>query len=85
MGEESNQFHIRPEVADHLAAAMDAPVTPGPAATGAVPLAGQGGWPDGLGKRRHPKDRGAGHGRMGHEAAVVAVHRTGRPQMPHSS
>ncbi|MDQ0145872.1 MULTISPECIES: hypothetical protein [Pseudarthrobacter] len=84
--EESSQFHIKPEVADHLAAAMDAPVAPGPAATGAgIPLAGQGGWPDGYGKRQHPKDRNAGHGRMGHEAAVVAVHRTGRPQMPHSS
>ena len=85
MGEDPRQFHIKPEVADHLAAAMDAPVTPGPAATGAVPLAQQGGWPDGAGKRRHPKDRAAGHGRMGHEAAVTAVHRTGRPQMPHSS
>lgn len=85
MGEESNQFHIKPEVADHLAAAMDAPVAPGPAAVGGVPFAQQGGWPDGLGKRRHPKDRASGHGRMGHEAAVTAVHRTGRPQMPHSS
>jgi len=85
MGEESSQSHIRPEVADHLAAAMDTPVAPGPPATGSVPLAEQGGWPDGMGKRRHPKDQGAGHGRMGHEAAVTAVHRTGRPQMPHSS
>lgn len=85
MGEESSQFHIRPEVADHLAAAMDTPVSPGPAAAAGVPLPGQGGWPDGYGKRRHPKDRDAGHGRTGHEAAVTAVHRTGRPQMPHSS
>ncbi|MDP9890621.1 hypothetical protein [Pseudarthrobacter enclensis] len=85
MGEQSNQFHLKPEVADHLAAAMDAAAAPGPAAIGGVPLAQQGGWPDGYGKRRHPKDDGAGHGRMGHEAAVTAVHRTGRPQMPHSS
>jgi len=85
MGEESNQFHLKPEVADHLAAAMDAPVAPGPAAIGGVPLAQQSGWPDGYGKRRHPKDNAAGHGRFGHEAAVTAVHRTGRPQMPHSS
>ncbi|MDQ0661839.1 hypothetical protein QFZ35_000337 [Arthrobacter ulcerisalmonis] len=85
MGEQSNQFHIRPEVADHIAAAMDARVAPGPAAMVAVPAEQQSGWPDGYGKRRHPKDRAAGHGRMGHEAAVTAVHRTGRPQMPHSS
>lgn len=85
MREEPSQFHLNPEVADHLAAAMDAPVAPGPAAAGGVPLAQQSGWPDGTGKRRHPKDRAAGHGRMGHEAAVTAVHRTGRPQMPHSS
>ncbi|MGN8132630.1 hypothetical protein [Arthrobacter sp. RC1.1 241] len=85
MREESNQSHIKPEVADHLTAAMDAPAAPGPAATGAVPIAQQSGWPDGYGKRRHPKDDAGIHGRMGHEAAVTAVHRTGRPQMPHSS
>jgi len=85
MREESNQSHIKPEVADHLTAAMDAAAAPGPAATGAVPIAQQSGWPDGYGKRRHPKDDAGIHGRMGHEAAVTAVHRTGRPQMPHSS
>ncbi|MHC6594308.1 hypothetical protein [Arthrobacter sp. C152] len=85
MGEENNQQRIRPELADHLAAAMNASAAPGPAATGAVPVAQQSAWPDGGGKRRHPKEQSAGHGRMGHEAAVTAVHRTGRPQMPHSS
>ena len=85
MGEDKNQQRIRPELADHLAAAMNASAAPGPAATGSVPLAQQGAWPDGNGKRRHPKEQSGGHGRMGHEAAVTAVHRTGRPQMPHSS
>jgi hypothetical protein len=76
---------IEPETVSHLAASMDEVPAPeslpaaGPAA-GSSPQ-----WPDGSGKRRHPKDRGAAPGRMGHEAAVTAVHRTGRPQMPHSS
>ncbi len=51
----------------------------------ARPAAGGQQWPDGNGKRRHPKERGIAHGRLGHEAAVTAVHRTSRPQMPHSS
>ena len=85
MGEESNQFHIKPEVADHIAAAMDAPVAPGPASMATGALGQQSTWPNGYGKRRHRKDQAAGQGRMGHEAAVTAVHRTGRPQMPHSS
>ncbi|MCU1566728.1 MAG: hypothetical protein JWQ56_1665 [Pseudarthrobacter sp.] len=77
---------LAPEVADHLAEAMKAPDMPG----AAVPLAPTGAgapgtWPDGNGKRRHPKERGSGHGRMGQGAAVTAVHRTSRPQMPHSS
>lgn len=76
---------LAPEVEDHLTAAMNVPDMPGPAPVrfGAAPQ--QNSWPDGNGKRRHPKDRAAGHGRMGHEAAVTAVHRTSRPQMPHSS
>ncbi|MBX7443930.1 MULTISPECIES: hypothetical protein [unclassified Arthrobacter] len=85
MGEDTKHPRIKPEVADHLAAAMKASAVPGPASTGALPLAQQSAWPDGSGKRRHPKEQSAGHGRMGHEAAVTAVHRTGRPQMPHSS
>ncbi|MET3719609.1 MULTISPECIES: hypothetical protein [unclassified Arthrobacter] len=77
---------IEPEVADHLAAAMDAQSMPGPATIAVTTaMAGEQHWPDGNGKRRHPKDEGSDHGRMGHEAAVTAVHRTGRPQMPHSS
>lgn len=76
---------LAPEVADHLAEAMNAPPAPGPAPLRFGGARQQNSWPDGNGKRRHPKERGAGHGRMGHEAAVTAVHRTSRPQMPHSS
>jgi len=85
MADENRTQHLAPEVADHLTAAMDASAAPGPAATGTAEMPGQNAWPDGNGKKRHPKDRGSGHGRMGHEAAVTAVHRTSRPQMPHSS
>jgi hypothetical protein len=77
---------IQPDMAAHLAESMDRPPLPTPE-TIAVTAAMGGGreWPDGNGKRRHPKDRGSSHGRAGQEAAVTAVHRTGRPQMPHSS
>jgi hypothetical protein len=77
---------VKPEVAAHLAESMDRPLLPTPE-TIAVTAAMAGGrqWPDGNGKHRHPKDRGFNRGRMGQEAAVTAVHRTGRPQMPHSS
>lgn len=86
MADEKRESHIRPEVADHLAAAMETPDMPGAAAP--LSPAGAGGqqtWPDGNGKRRHPKDRGSAHGRTGQGAAVTAIHRTSRPQMPHSS
>ncbi|CAM3146886.1 hypothetical protein PSET11_00385 [Arthrobacter ulcerisalmonis] len=85
MADENRTQDIAPEMADQLAAAMGAPAAPGPAVAGTANQAPQNEWPDGNGKHRHPKDRGAGHGRMGHEAAVTAVHRTSRPQMPHSS
>ena len=39
-------------------------------------MAGEQHWPDGNGKRRHPKERGAGHSQVGNDAAVTAVHRT---------
>jgi hypothetical protein len=48
-------------------------------------MAGGHQWPDGNGKHRHPKDRGSSRGRVGQGAAVTAIHRTSRPQMPHSS
>lgn len=78
--------HIDSEVASHLVEAMDMAPMPAPA-TVAVTLGSTQGpaWPDGSGKSRHPKDRGASHGRVGQQAAVTAVHRTSRPQMPHSS
>jgi hypothetical protein len=85
MAEKHPGGEIEPEMASHLAESMDevpapdALVAAGPAAGGSQQ------WPDGNGKRRHPKERGIAHGRIGHEAAVTAVHRTGRPQMPHSS
>ncbi|WP_255771463.1 hypothetical protein [Pseudarthrobacter sulfonivorans] len=86
MAEQHAAPRIEPEVADHLAAAMDVQSTPGPATIAVTKaMAGEQHWPDGNGKIRHPKDRDTGQGRAGHEAAVTAVHRTGRPQMPHSS
>jgi hypothetical protein len=84
MAEKNPGGQLEPELASHLAESMDeapAPEMPAPAG----PVNGGRQWPDGNGKRRHPKERGTAHGRMGHEAAVTAVHRTGRPQMPHSS
>jgi len=41
-------------------------------------------WPDGNGKHRHPKDHFSNPGRSSNAAGVNAVHRTSRPQMPHS-
>lgn len=84
MAEKNPGGQLEPELASHLAESMDeapAPEMPAPAG----PVNGGRQWPDGNGKRRHPKERGTAHGRMGHEAAVTTVHRTGRPQMPHSS
>jgi hypothetical protein len=86
MADEITEKKLAPEVAQHLAEAMKAPDMPRAAAP--ISSIGAGGleaWPDGSGKRRHPKERGSGHGRMGQAAAVTAVHRTSRPQMPHSS
>ncbi|MGX1162683.1 hypothetical protein FBY31_3255 [Arthrobacter sp. SLBN-100] len=86
MADEITGKKLAPEVAQHLAEAMKAPDMPGAAAP--ISPMGAGGpsiWPEGSGKRRHPKERGSGHGRMGEAAAVTAVHRTSRPQMPHSS
>jgi len=86
MAEKHAGTKIEPEVADHIAAAMDTPPMPGPATIAVTTaMAGEKRWPDGNGKRRHPKEHGSAPGRMGHEAAVTAVHRTSRPQMPHSS
>lgn len=78
---------IDPEIAGHLVQAMDKAPMPEPAAVtaGHASANGKAHWPDGNGKRRHPKERGVSHGRMGQGTAVTAVHRTSRPQMPHSS
>ena len=86
MADENMEKQTKPEVASHLAEAMNTPDMPGAEAP-IAPMAGTGQrtWPDGYGKRRHPKERDAGHGRMGQGAAVTAIHRTSRPQMPHSS
>ncbi|VXB93288.1 conserved hypothetical protein [Arthrobacter sp. 9AX] len=86
MADEITGKNLAPEVADHLAEAMKAPDMPSAAApASSMGVGGESTWPDGNGKRRHPKEHGAGHGRMGQGAAVSAVHRTSRPQMPHSS
>ncbi|MFJ4210096.1 hypothetical protein ACIPY2_16710 [Paenarthrobacter sp. NPDC089675] len=77
---------INPEVASHLLESMDMAPMPEPANLAMALGTDQGQqWPDGNGKRRHPKDRDQAHGRAGQGAAVTAVHRTSRPQMPHSS
>jgi hypothetical protein len=86
MAKQNAGAKIKPEVADHLAAAMDTQSMPGPATIAVTTaMAGEQHWPDGNGKRRHPKERDTGHSQVGNGAAVTAVHRTGRPQMPHSS
>ncbi|WP_284979366.1 hypothetical protein [Arthrobacter sp. fls2-241-R2A-200] len=75
-------------LARHLAESMGQAPMPAPA-TIALALGNDQGapWPDGNGKHRHHLGSGAdpGHGRLGQGAAVTAVHRTSRPQMPHSS
>ncbi|MDQ0030690.1 hypothetical protein [Arthrobacter bambusae] len=77
---------INSEVASHLAESMDKVPMPAPTAVAMTLGSTQGpAWPDGSGKTKHPKDRGPNHGRVGQQAAVTAVHRTSRPQMPHSS
>ncbi|MFH5879610.1 hypothetical protein [Arthrobacter sp. NA-172] len=78
---------INSEVAGrHLVESMETPLMPAPATVAATLGSSQGtSWPDGSGKTKHPKERGTNHGRAGQQAAVTAVHRTGRPQMPHSS
>ena len=86
MAKQNAGAKIKPEVADHLATAMNSQSMPGPATIAVTTsMAGEQHWPDGNGKRRHPKERGLGHSQVGNDAAVTAVHRTGRPQMPHSS
>lgn len=85
MEEHRFEDEIEPEVASHLVESIDD--APGPEVKRpAPPTASEGKqWPDGSGKRRHPKDNDTAHGRIGHEAAVTAVHRTARPDVPHSS
>jgi hypothetical protein len=86
MADTYNGSSIKPEVAAHLAESMERPALPTPetlAVTSAMGGAKQ--WPDGNGKRRHTREHGASPGRLGQGAAVTAIHRTSRPQMPHSS
>ena len=81
-----NAESIDPEEASHFVESMYMAPMPEPT-TVAVALGADSSkqWPDGNGKRRHPKERDQAHGRMGQAAAVTAIHRTSRPQMPHSS
>ncbi|UVJ39868.1 hypothetical protein [Arthrobacter sp. CJ23] len=77
---------ITPELASHLAESMDMAPMPAPATVVATLGTNKGQqWPDGNGKQRHPRERGMSHGRRDQAAALAAVHRTSRPQMPHSS
>ncbi|MEZ2391870.1 hypothetical protein AB6813_20450 [bacterium RCC_150] len=75
---------IDSEIANHLVESMGAAPAPAPPSLNMAPISAQGlAWPDA--KAKHPKEQGTGHGRVGQQAAVTAVHRTSRPQMPHSS
>jgi hypothetical protein len=76
---------IEPGVASHLVGSMDD--APGPETKRPAPPTVSEGmqWPDSSGKRRHPRDSDAARGRAGHQAAAAAVHRTARPDVPHSS
>jgi hypothetical protein len=86
MAAKHEEPQINSEVASHLVESMDKAPTPAPETVATALGSTQGpAWPDGSGKTRHPKDRGASHGRVSQQAAVTAVHRTSRPQMPHSS
>ncbi|HKU29090.1 hypothetical protein [Arthrobacter sp. NyZ413] len=77
---------INSEVASHLAESMGAPPMPAPAVVAmSLGSAQTPSWPDGSGKAKHPKEHGTNLGRGGQQAAVTAIHRTSRPQMPHSS
>jgi hypothetical protein len=85
MGEHHSKESIEPEVAGHLAESIDE--VPGPESKRPEPPSPAEGqqWPDGSGKHRHPKEHDTKHGRAAQEAAVNAVHRTGKPDLPHSS
>lgn len=86
MAEQQAEQEIKADIAEHLVASMNQVPLPEPAPLGPAKIPGEGQqWPAGDGKRRHAKERGNGHGRMGQGAAVTAIHRTSRPQMPHSS
>lgn len=77
---------IRPEIASHLMESMRTQVAPAPkplALTLGMPQGQH--WPDGNSKQRHPKERALSHGRVGQQAPIPAMHRTSRPQVPHSS
>lgn len=85
MAEYRSGDNITPEVAGHLMAALDQVPGPEPVRRVAPPAPEGQRWPDGSGKHHHPKERETRPDRVGHGAAVNAVHRTGRPEMPHSS
>lgn len=85
MAEHYSGKGINPEIAGHLLAAMEQVPGPQPLQHFLPHAAGDQRWPDGNGKHRHLKERDTRAGRAGHEAAVNAVHRTGRPELPHSS
>ncbi|MFJ3958054.1 hypothetical protein [Arthrobacter sp. NPDC090010] len=83
---ESTPAALDADTAARLAASMDggaaAPVaeTTLPGAAGS----GKGPWPDGQGKHKHPREHLNNPGRSAKAAGANAVHRTSRPQMPHS-
>jgi hypothetical protein len=85
MAEDQFADGIDPKVASHLAESMDE--APGPETKRPSPPTAADGqqWPDGSGKHRHPKEHDVQRGRLGHEAAVNAVHRITPPDTPHSS
>ncbi|MDP5226364.1 MULTISPECIES: hypothetical protein [Arthrobacter] len=83
---ESTPAALDADTAARLAASMNGN-SAAPAADAGTPTngsSGQGPWPDGNGKHKHPREHADNPGRSAQAAAVNAVHRTSRPQMPHS-
>jgi len=83
---ESTPAALDADTAARLAESMSGS-TAAPAADAGAPTNGSGGqgpWPDGNGKHKHPREHLDNPGRSAKGAGANAVHRTSRPQMPHS-
>ncbi|MGG5174819.1 hypothetical protein ACQQCD_07335 [Pseudarthrobacter sp. J1763] len=82
-----DQADIPDDVANHLGEAIsmsNSPTAP-PVSEAKPKLPEAQHWPDGNGKHKHPNDHLDSHGRSSGGAGANAIHRTSRPQMPHSN